>query len=338
MQNQRKSSDSSRTKGVLLFLFVSGLLLCSAELLTRGLVWYRTPDGMRFDEQLLYEYQPGTRVGEVLINGIGCIGPELQIPKPKDQLRVFLLGGSTSFSAVYPAEVQKILSDSYPGEVVVNSCGRPRYTSHTNRVVFEQHLLQYEPDVIALYLGINDNIYNSFRWLRDVPQVGFFNWKSTNRLLFWDFVRYHIIDKRIRSIPDFKMLPIRSGAIFKRNLEAIITRAQELDISVILSTFAVAEPTTDSTLQAVIESEESRMQHFWGTRASTLVGVAAHNEIVRQLSEQHHIPAAFTSGQIPTDSVHFTDMCHMTDRGKRVLARSIAETIAHTIVESGDLS
>ena len=154
------------------------------------------------------------------------------------------------------------------------SCGRPRYTSWVNRVNFERNAAVWSPDVVVYYEGINDNIYNSFPWLDGPPTVGYFDAKSLHSSVFIELLRYYVVDKAIRSIPDFEMRPLRSPAIFEENVRGIVEIARQRNASAVLATFAIALPTSDGSLLTRIRAEEPVMCHFWGNVPSTLAGAS----------------------------------------------------------------
>jgi hypothetical protein len=315
--------------GVTLCAFVCLLLLLGAELVCRLLLYRSSPPGMIFDARLLYRYAPHATANGIVLNNIGCIGPDLTNNKPPGERRVFLLGGSTSFSARYVQVVSDTLNAQGTDKFVVISCGRPRYTSYINRVYFETHLLSLHPDIVALYMGINDNIYNSFPWVTELPDVGYFNYKERG-LVSLRFVKYHLIDKKIRARPNFSQDALRSVSIFEANVSAILDTARAHGIRAVLSTFAISYPTAESTLMASLHNEEPKMLHFWGSLDSTALGVEAHNVVSRNLGRRYDVPLAEVAGSIPRDSVHFNDMCHLTNRGNDILGTTIAAAILRT--------
>jgi hypothetical protein len=167
------------------------------------------------------------------------------------------------------------------------SCGKPRYTSWVNRVDFERNAEVWAPDVVVYYEGINDNIYNSFPWLEGAPTVGYFDARSLHSSVFLDLFRYHVVDKALRSVPDFESRPLRSPAIY----------------------------------------EEGVMRHFWGNIPSTVAGVRAHNQVVEALANELGLSLARVAEAIPRDAAHFGDICHLRPVGNVILGRVIAAAV-----------
>ncbi len=311
---------------LLMLSLVISLAVCEAA--ARALLYVRTPEGMVFDRDIIYTYEPHAPCRGERLNDIGCIGDDVAMPKKKGEIRVFLLGGSTSFYFDYADTVRRHLSQRCQGRTVkVISCGKPRYTSYINLVNLKKNLLQYDPDVIVLYMGINDNIYNTFPWTDDLPDVGFFNWRSLSRSLFVTLIQYYLVDKNIRSNPDFSLQELRSAEKFRSNVKAIIDTAEQHTIKTVLATFAVAYPTQDKKLLEHLRSEEEEMEHFWGRIPSTALGVREHNRIMLELARKHGLPVARVDEALPGTSEFFIDMCHFTHRGKAAFGSCIAEAI-----------
>ncbi|HNZ59536.1 MAG: GDSL-like Lipase/Acylhydrolase [Candidatus Methanofastidiosum methylothiophilum] len=226
------------------------------------------------------------------------------------------------------AIVKRIVSARHRDlSVKVVSWGKPRYTSYNNKVNFEKNILSYKPDIVALYMGINDNLYNAFPWLDGLPDIGYFNWCTVNESIAVKLVKYFFIDKRIRSKPDFSANEMRSKDIFRSNITAIIKMARQNNVGVILSTFAISYPSDDQLMLKILKSKEKQMEHSWGKTESAVMGVMEHNKIVRQLSGQYKLPLALNYELIPKNSIYFIDMCHFTPKGIELLGTNMANTI-----------
>jgi hypothetical protein len=316
----------------LLTLGVSILLsFLAIEAASRILVGRRTPPGMRFEEPILYTYAPRTRVQGMVLNDVGCVGDDALQGSDSGggtETRVLVLGGSTSFSARFVSSVKKSLEATHPEHRFrVMSCGKPRYTSWVNRVDFERSAEVWAPDVVVYYEGINDNIYNSFPWLEGAPTVGYFDARSLHSSVFLDLFRYHVVDKALRSVPDFESRPLRSPAIYEENVRRIVEIARRRNASAVLATFAIALPTSDERLLARMRYEEGVMRHFWGNIPSTIAGVRAHNQVVEALANELGLSLARVAEAIPRDAAHFGDICHLRPVGNVILGRVIASAV-----------
>ena len=310
-----------------------GFTVLISEAAFRWVVAKRTPSGMIFEESLVYDLQPESTVYGVELNDAGVIGDDLANLGDKD-LVVFLFGGSTSFSPAYVRTVKRSLEGLTGSDVGVVSFGRPRYTSHSNRILAEQWIPRYRPDYVVLYLGINDNIYNTFPWLEGRPEVGYFDWKRFWPPMILRLGEYHLIQKRWYSKPDFGEEEIRSSGIFEKNLRKIVAVAKREGAEVVLSEFAFAYPSDDEQLREKLANDEEVMSHFWGHQASAFRGMEAHNLVSRRLVDELGTLFAPVGSVIPKDTIHFFDICHLKPRGNQILGQTVATTIDSDIKEN----
>ncbi len=317
----------TRLSRPLLALTVLVLALALVEVASRVLVAVRTPDGLRFDPELVYDLAPFSRPWGVQLNALGCIGDELT-PSDGQSLDVLLLGGSTSYSPPYVDAVRRRLRETFPGQRVrVMSCGRPRYTSHLDAVLFDRLAERLRPTAVVLYLGINDTIYDTFPWLGPVPEVGIFDWRDPRRSIFLGLLCYYVVDKELRARPGFGLDDLRSPRILRQSVERVIATARRIDATPVLSSFALALPSDDPALADRIARLEPRMEHFWGRVPSTCLAVVAHNRVLEGIAEREGLVIARVDGAIPRDHEHFGDLCHLTPAGNGILGRVIADAV-----------
>lgn len=319
---------------VVMFIVTSGLLLLT-EVACRTTLWLRTPEAMVFDPEIIYRLQPNSTAHGITYNSEGCIGDDFNTDDPS-KIEVLLLGGSTSFSISYVTQLkdQLVAKLAVPSDSIkVMSCGRPRYTSYVNKVILERFLSRFKPEVVALYLGINDNIYNTFQWLDKVPSVGFFDFKSTNNLVAWEMFKYYVLQKNLLSRPHFVNTELPSAKIFSGNLDEILLMTKSHGVRLATTTFGIALPTDDAALRSKIYDEEPLMRHFWGDVESTVFGVRKHNEILQHWASRNGVPCSLFSETVERSSSSFLDICHMTDFGYRQLANSLSDAIVQSLSE-----
>jgi lysophospholipase L1-like esterase len=117
---------------------------------------------------LRFEAEPGLPgmkgVSRWTTNNLGFRGDELVSPKPTDELRVFLIGGSTtecqilddedSLDAVIQRTVQDGIRDR--AQVRVYNAGISGDRSDDHVAMLTQRIVHLEPDIIVVFAGIND--------------------------------------------------------------------------------------------------------------------------------------------------------------------------------------
>lgn len=112
--------------------------------------------------------RPGVRLDGLghafTVNSLGFRGPELLAVKPPGGLRVWVVGGSSTFdicvsddAAAWPARLQAALAAASPGTVVeVINAGVPGGRLAENRADFVRLADQVQPDVLVIHHGPND--------------------------------------------------------------------------------------------------------------------------------------------------------------------------------------
>jgi len=305
----------------------------SAELGIRARLFFKDPH--RWDERGLFRYRPDCQVGDspdLTTNNHGFFGPDLAVPKPADACRVLLVGSSPLVTPEIPRVVQETLNARLPGRVVqVNTTGLPRYTSYHNALLFEHYLVDLEPDCVVLYLGLNDNVYNTNPGLEGEPPTGLWNWADPSSSLVLDMLGYHAIHKRFRVRPDFEA--IRSAAILENHLRRIIELAETRGIRIVLVKMAVGYPSDDPELVSVIRDAERPMRHFWGDLEPCLRALEAHNALFERLAAEFRLPLVDAQSALPPTSEVFWDLCHFTPGGNERFASFVADRVGDVLTK-----
>jgi len=148
-----------------------------------------------------YEDEHGVRQSETL-NGLGYRGKEPVLPKPADEYRVFMLGGSTVFLGEPPIPVlleEEFKQQGWP-QINVYNFGVISSVSSMElaRLVFE--ITELEPDLIVVYNGGND-ILGPYR---HDPRPGYpFN--------FLVYENNPLLESNVASYPAFALLAYGSN-------------------------------------------------------------------------------------------------------------------------------
>ena len=287
------------------------------------------------DPLLFWRLKPYFSSDKVTINAHGFRGRALSQPKPGGLARIVCLGCSTTFglgvddNATYPAVLEAFLRGRR-GErrYEVINCGVPGYTSYQAMLLFQGKILPLEPDMVVLLLGtVND-------WVPAVARPDLKQSSPMRRMAIWmhtklgclriyQFLEYlllsthrrettgEIIARKERGLSQLETAnypgePRVSPEDFKRNLTAVIRKADELNMEVIL----VAPPLPAKTL------------------ARNPVAYKYMNA-VRAVASVHQVPLvdAFAVFVENRETDLFFDFCHPNIRGNRLLAKGVAQAI-----------
>ena len=110
------------------------------------------------------ELIPNQSTDSITINDLGFRGAEFSVIKPADTYRIFMLGGSTMFGAgvtsdetTKPGILQKIFdSDNSVKKIEVINAAASAANSETEFNLITQKLVNYQPDLIIVFDGLND--------------------------------------------------------------------------------------------------------------------------------------------------------------------------------------
>jgi hypothetical protein len=120
----------------------------------------------------------------------------------------------------------------------------------------------------------------------------------------------------------------RLDAPFRRELEDLVTAAQERARRVVLVTFAHrARPGQDAE-QLLAACENSLYYMPYMTPEGLLESFRSYNRVIREVARSTGCLLVEGEEAIPADGEHFTDSIHLSDAGARALAGAVARGIA----------
>ncbi len=305
-------------------------------------------------------------------NSYGFRGPEVTVPKPDETYRIVALGGSTTYSTgsrtpegSYPFLLQQYLNENgYPNVEVVNA-GVSGYTSYETLLNFQLRVLDLDPDLIIVYHATNDArarlIYPVEDYVRDnsgfiepvlpstiMPnileystiariigiQTGVFtphnslNWtwrpvtESSVYELFTQQIRHGSYPQGIfRNMKAMDIIEQNPPTFFESNLRSIIGIAHANDIEVMFATWAWSNEFPE---EPCVASEEFILMH------------RQHNEVKRQLSEEHDIYFYDFKAEMPDTRKYWRDGRHMVVEGNMLRAQLFGDYIMGNIFNSSD--
>ena len=191
----------------------------------------------------------------------------LQIPKPEEVTRVFVLGGSGAFGLyvspqdAFPHLLEERLEDIYPGGTseVIN-LGSPGWASD-NVLALLERVLEWEPDLIVVYSGHNEMLCKpdgreaplrmawkfriflteqsiTYRWFEHAVTS---TWYAEEVELNGEIVRARAagtipvydsknVPARHRCIPESKVLSEAAG-VYGRNIRSMASKCREAGVS-----------------------------------------------------------------------------------------------------------
>jgi lysophospholipase L1-like esterase len=296
--------------------------------------------------------------GWIRINQHGFRGRDIPIAKPQGTLRVFAIGGSTTFDTqvtsddrTWPARLEHWLNNLNPGhQVEVVNAGVPGYQVIDNLIRPQTDLYRFHPDIIILYQAHND-ISCALRDERDPPRASserpnairvlspWRNWLDNHSLLYNKLVARWITIRGARgAVPPPPAdnpageLPRCGPEQFERDLRAFVAVAQQLGIRVVLT-----QVTHVSGVGATAERDSSLRARWWHVRpyAEPDLGLqryVAYSEILQSIAQRFAVPFIETSDcQLKGAELYSeADPMHFNDRGAERMAHHLARALVDT--------
>ena len=269
---------------------------------------------------------------------------------------VLLLGGSVLHPRWGNVTQELYEQLAYAGhrDVRIFNLARKAHTSRDSLLKYEA-LEDERFDLVVVYHGINEtraNVipplffredYSHLPWYRRVNAVAPFHGRAHFALPYTLAFLSNALDVALHPEryhdPDHPRAEwlaygaeIRSAGTFRRNLEAVLARAEERGDPVVLMSFATHLP-GDYSLEAFREGRLDYGLHvspveLWGDPQHVMAGVEEHNQVVRQLAEAHPDVLFVDQAELlPASGSYYNDVCHLSGAGSARFAGNLVEAL-----------
>jgi hypothetical protein len=291
------------------------------------------------------------------MNSLGFRGPETSVTPAPGITRIAVLGASETFGLhesagrEYPVRLQQILDSLAPGRYEIVNVGLPGmspsamlpYVQHAVRPLAPSMVIVYPSPSFFLETNAPPDrfILPQLRVGREavlgIPRLRFVA-KAKNVLKrvipvgLQVAVREQSLSRtRADHPPDWiwRRVPTERVALFERQMRDVVVAIRDIGATPLLVTH------TNRMLTRGAPGTALDHQHLLGVnmyypRASeaVLVGIdSAANEALRRIGDDLLAPVAEAMGGVPSDSLHFPDYAHFTDRGADAMARLLASRV-----------
>ncbi len=295
-------------------------------------------------------------------NSYGFRGDEMAVPKPEDEFRIFMVGGSTTECLILDDSkdlcriVQQNLNDMTPRDmnIAVYNAGKSGDRIYDHMAMISQRIVQFEPDMIIVFAGINDLAagIGGFDYLHYPPQSGgkasFIRqivWLSTEfQLPRRLYSLYNVISPRggvtlfqsiasktnYREKVEFRRSQPLSDEIPRVNLAPYAAHLRSLAGIAEAHDFQLVYMTQASTWNSEEpEAEEWHWMTYVGNRQlrEDLMDSALeqYNDVMREIGEEQNVPVYDLAESAPKSLTYFYDDCHFTNVGAETFGFELAE-------------
>jgi lysophospholipase L1-like esterase len=266
------------------------------------------------------------------INNEGFRGPEILKDKPEDTYRIFVVGGSTTFSIrvlsdqdTIPGHLQRNLDElKLDKKIEVINGGIDAQTSNDELQLITKKIVDYDPDLIIVYDGFND-IVNVPGKTKNRANDDLFTKTWKQYLTFYDTP--FIIGGIIESIKN----PVNSlvlnteweekTRIWKQNMISIC----ELGNTKGFDTMIVLQPFLGTGNKKLSEFETQTYENWWQDRLSK--GYQLFAEQLDDLANYCTITADFRNAYDNVNGSVYFDFAHVGSESNSIVAKKIDELV-----------
>lgn len=303
---------------------------------------------------------------EIHVNSLGLRGPEVPERKEPGELRVLCLGGSTTGceevreAETWPARLEAWLRERIPERPIrVINAGVPTYDTRMSLLDYSVRLHRLEPDVVAIYHGINDLRSHARGGIRVSPAKNYTG-RAMEPFVFESESRKHSLGEDLRSVLGHSRLIRLADAAWKRMraakpaglakpdaegieafaafYRALVRQIHGSGARAVPMTFQIASPGRFS------REDERKVDASFGIYLSHGIHdrdvgrriVALQNEAIRAIARDEGAPVCEVEGRVPADRDHFVDVCHFTSEGSRRVAEALGASVAPLLESRGE--
>lgn len=292
-------------------------------------------------------------------NNVGFRGDDVIMPKPADEFRIFMVGGSTTEclylddTLAITAQLESYLQSRFPDSMIVKvyNAGKSGDRTYDHIAMISQRILHLNPDMIIVFCGINDltaaiygadylhrqkmyskpismfDLIKFFLTEFQLPRRAYYAYKGLwGEQLSGDLETsisfksdYKAKAQFRRSIPVSDSMPVMNLPAYRMNLLSLIGLARAHKVRLVFMTQAA---TWNS------KSDPGISQWIWGTykdginysEANLSRALSAYNDVLRQVAAKEKVPVFDTDLLIPKTLEYFYDDCHFNNNGSQKAA------------------
>lgn len=259
------------------------------------------------------------------------------IPKPKSNVRIILIGGSTAYSSGAPSQKKTIggileakinasknLNNNLNYEVF--TLASPGWTSTHERIIVENRLLDLDPDIVISLSGNNDchwsALGNNIFWFRTYADT--FSWEVIKTAYSNSFLP----EKKELIIPaDNKIRPEIVTNRLIRNLKLISHALSYINCEY----YFFLQPTLIVTDKELNQYEASRINEDWKSYFNECYYLFDQNINSIESKNLKYFNASSVFDSLGADNQVFLDMYHFGDKGNLIIANYIFEKIFESL-------
>jgi len=266
---------------------------------------------------------PNQHYPNLNINGYGFRGPEIVKEKPDNTVRIFVVGGSTTYSIRALSDQQTIpghLQENFDklqinNKIEVVNAGIPSIASTDELQLVQTKIIQFDPDLIIIYDGSND-LTHSYPWIKPKNESNVFG--TIQYFYRTIYVLHGIFDPKIPKTYD-KSDWYDKALLWKQNMIKIC----ELGKKHGYETFIILQPILGSGNKTLSEHEIKNIE-FWD-QAKAVIG---YQKFADELNDLNNYCIGTADLRNIFDNVKgdvYFDYAHIDSEHNKIVADKIFE-------------
>jgi lysophospholipase L1-like esterase len=338
----------SQKKLIIFSVIVTISVLALAEITVRMWAYYFRTSYERYNyAKGRLELVPNIRVSNasgdrILINSKGFVGPEFEDRKREGVYRIFALGDSCTFGSgskrAYPAVLQELLNTTgVPRKYEVINAGIEGYNSEYALARLRHEIVQYDPDMVVIYIGWNDlmkvnpnnlSATGKLTWLARLMERSYLM-KAYSKLIFYYLRPILVQPKVVGDESDVNAFDQFVPSAFQDNLEMMVKILADREIAPVLVTLpTVVRP---GMTHEELKQQQVVFPYYAGAYSidKFLSLHRSYNASIRGTALKHGAPLVDLDGIFNKYSKTdlFWDTMHPSANGHRLIARALADKI-----------
>jgi len=273
---------------------------------------------------------PNQHYPNLNINGYGFRGPEIEKEKPDNTVRIFVVGGSSTFSIRALSDQQTIpghLQENFDklqsnNKIQVINAGLTNIASTDELQLIQTKIIQFNPDLIIIYDGNND-LTHSYPWIKPKD--------ASNK---WNYYNFYRTITMLQSIKNPKTPPHTydksdwndKALLWKQNMIKIC----ELGKKQGYETFIILQPILGSGNKLLSEEEIKNFEFL--DQAKAVIG---YQKFADELNDLDNYCTGTDDLRGIFDNVNGTvyfDRVHIDSESNKAVAKKIFELTLPVVI------
>lgn len=273
---------------------------------------------------LCYKVHASDESGKFRTNNVRYRDDDVVLPKPDGVFRILCVGGSTTeegnFNDVtYPNLLEERLNAQRGSrDIDVVNCGMSGASTSQHIARLSDHLLM-EPDMVVIYIGVNDIVHKLFKDWTGTPSL----WLARQSL--WVNEKFNL---EMLPAADAREAGLRESILQRIADMSAYYRAHNVKVAVA----SFAYPDLENLVADELFYYQQNNREEWGGRYVTFETyvdtMRLYNTLLKEFCEKEKIEYVPVAENIAGGAEYFGDLCHMKNKGIERKAEIIAEHLA----------